>query len=107
MQSEHVIGEWQGIEELSEFLKDCLVDRVESMDNIEAIKKVCEGVLIGSSIKYLGGNQILIHAGDKELAKRIVENKLHGLHYWIKSLRIWSEGYRVAERRVWLKITGC
>ena len=42
----------------------------------------------------------------EESKNRILKNANHGLHHWFKSLRMWLEGYRAAERLVWLKISG-
>ena len=77
-----------------------------SIDNLEAISKVVADILQGSTIKYLRGKQVLIHFDGEERLKTVMDNACHILHYWIKNMRRWSEGFRAPERLVWIKIVG-
>ncbi|KAJ9539578.1 hypothetical protein OSB04_026084 [Centaurea solstitialis] len=103
---ENVVGTWISDEENSKYLEKCLVGRISSLDNIEALSRLVSKTMDGCSLKYLGGRQMLIYFQDSELLKSVVENTNHGIHYWVKELSRWSAGFRASERVTWIRITG-
>ncbi|KAJ9538548.1 LOW QUALITY PROTEIN: hypothetical protein OSB04_031281 [Centaurea solstitialis] len=103
---EKSLGSWEGDPTHRKFLDKCLVGNVTSVDNIGPILKLCEGVLQGARIKFLGGHQILMYFEDEISRGEVLRNKNHGIHHWVKDISEWSIGYRATERLVWVNIAG-
>ncbi|KAJ9541035.1 LOW QUALITY PROTEIN: hypothetical protein OSB04_027541 [Centaurea solstitialis] len=104
---EDILGDWSPERELEDYLNRCLVGEINSLDNMEAIRKLSKEKAVGiSDLKTLGGRQVLLKCSNEISMNGIIQNKLHGLHHWIKDLSRWTPGYRNAERLVWIKIYG-
>ncbi|GKC55825.1 hypothetical protein Tco_1083423, partial [Tanacetum coccineum] len=56
------------------------------------------------SIKYLGGLYLLVHLPDQMSATKILKNPTLLSHF--KSLRPWSNDFRIKERLTWIAISG-
>ncbi|GKE76779.1 cytochrome P450 [Tanacetum coccineum] len=56
------------------------------------------------SIKYLGGLYLLVHLPDQMSATKIIKNSTLLSHF--KSLRPWSNDFRIKERLTWIAISG-
>ncbi|KAJ9558233.1 hypothetical protein OSB04_012847 [Centaurea solstitialis] len=101
------LGCWQADKEELNFLQHCVVGSVTKMEHVDSIQAlISTGTLDNCEIKMLGGNEILLKFESKEAVDSVIRNKVHGIHFWVKDLKLWSEGFRASNRLVWLRIMG-
>ncbi|KAJ9557691.1 hypothetical protein OSB04_012305 [Centaurea solstitialis] len=101
------LGCWEAEAGDLEYLNQCAVGSVSRMEHVDSIQAlISAGTLENCEIKMLGGRDILIKFDSKETAENIIQNKVHGLHFWAKELTGWSKGFRASNRMVWLRILG-
>ncbi|KAJ9553482.1 hypothetical protein OSB04_017527 [Centaurea solstitialis] len=104
---QEILGNWSPVKKLEPYLKLCTVGEIKNTDHLESIRMLSREKLIGiDEVKLLGGRQILLKFSDEERLSGVVENKNHGIHFWVKDLSRWSVGFRNSQRLVWLKISG-
>ncbi|KAJ9548769.1 hypothetical protein OSB04_021312 [Centaurea solstitialis] len=101
------LGSWEAEEDALEYLQRCAVGSVTRMEHVDSIQAlISSGTLESCEIKMLGGSDILIKFESKDVAEKVIKNKVHGIHFWAKDLCLWSQGYRASNRLVWLRIVG-
>ncbi|KAJ9565840.1 hypothetical protein OSB04_001806 [Centaurea solstitialis] len=101
------LGTWEAEAEDVAYLQRCVVGSVARMEHVDSIQAlISAGTLENCEIKMLGGKDILINFESKEEAENVIQNKVHGIHFWVKDLQLWSQGFRAANRLVWLRIVG-
>lgn len=82
------IGEWNTDEMQKNKLRRCLIGNLKCLDHLEVIQTLCKaGNIVNCKMKYLGGRNVLLQFEGEESMLKVLENKTHGLHLWIKDLR--------------------
>ena len=100
-------GKWKVEPDDKLYLEGCAVGTVKSLDSMETITQICKSGSIGiQEAKLIGGCQVLLKMENEEILKQTIQNKNHGIHFWVKDLRKWSVAIRNTQRLAWIKISG-
>ncbi|KAJ9538629.1 hypothetical protein OSB04_031362 [Centaurea solstitialis] len=94
-------------EDNTDFLSKSLMGNVDNLEDLKSLKAVCKIESLGDcGVKLLGGRNVLLKVDSEEMVENLLENKNHGIHFWLKNLQKWSRGYKETERIVWLCVAG-
>ena len=85
VREQQVIGRWVEDKTGFEYLQKCVVGDVSKMEHIEEVQAILKSAsLEGGEIKLIGRRNILTNFGSAEAVTKVIDNKVHGIHFWVK-----------------------
>lgn len=85
----------------------CLLGEAKDIDSLENFFNIFNASgLVDCSLKYLGGLNVLIDFGRKDVAEAFLLDHAEGWRKWFAWLKVWDESFIQNHRIIWIKVSG-